>query len=262
MSLIVLFCVSSLHPAAAQVGIGTNSPNVKAMLDIQSDSKGLLIPRMSTAQRNGIESPPEGLIVFNNDTKRIEVYTSANTTPAAYTPEMTSLGARIGSSYREMFPGEPGTWMVESRGMGQSFTATGSGMLTAISISVGGVEAASTSSTYELNIFAGLPATSCGITEAGSCTISSFGEPIATSFVTVKAAGVVKLRLFSPVFLVEGQKYTFTITPTVGSQGFTWDGDQDEYAGGESFGIDGNVSNTGHDFYFQTHYSSSGWRSL
>ena len=33
------------------------SPHASAMLDVQSQSKGLLVPRMSTVDRNGIPSP-------------------------------------------------------------------------------------------------------------------------------------------------------------------------------------------------------------
>ena len=42
-----------------QVGIGTTSPAASAELDIQSSSndKGILIPRMTQAQRNAISSP-------------------------------------------------------------------------------------------------------------------------------------------------------------------------------------------------------------
>lgn len=43
-------------------------PDNSAMLDVQSTSKGMLIPRMSTAQRNAIISPAKGLLVFDNTT--------------------------------------------------------------------------------------------------------------------------------------------------------------------------------------------------
>ena len=39
-----------------------------AMLDIQSNSKGVLIPRMTTAQRTGISHPATGLLVFDTNT--------------------------------------------------------------------------------------------------------------------------------------------------------------------------------------------------
>ena len=39
--------------------------NSSAMLDVKSLSKGLLIPRLTTAQRNGIATPATGLLVFD-----------------------------------------------------------------------------------------------------------------------------------------------------------------------------------------------------
>jgi hypothetical protein len=49
------------------VGIGTNAPNAKAQLDISSTTSGVLIPRMTEAQRNAITSPPNGLLIYQTD---------------------------------------------------------------------------------------------------------------------------------------------------------------------------------------------------
>lgn len=46
------------------VGIGTTTPHPSAVLDVSGSSGGLLIPRMSVAERNAIASPAKGLIVF------------------------------------------------------------------------------------------------------------------------------------------------------------------------------------------------------
>ena len=59
------------------VGIGTTTPNASAMLDVQSTSKGLLPPRMTTIQRDAINAPTPGLIIFNTDTQSLEVFTNA-----------------------------------------------------------------------------------------------------------------------------------------------------------------------------------------
>jgi trimeric autotransporter adhesin len=48
------------------VGIGTSTPNNSAQLEIQSTSKGLLIPRMTNAQMRAIAQPARGLMVFND----------------------------------------------------------------------------------------------------------------------------------------------------------------------------------------------------
>jgi len=49
------------------VGIGTASPAATSALDITSITKGLLIPRMTTAQRDAIATPATGLQVYNTD---------------------------------------------------------------------------------------------------------------------------------------------------------------------------------------------------
>jgi hypothetical protein len=51
----------------AQVGIGTTDPNGSAALDITSTTKGLLIPRMTAAERDVIPLPTQGLMIFCTD---------------------------------------------------------------------------------------------------------------------------------------------------------------------------------------------------
>jgi hypothetical protein len=51
--------------AFAQVGIDNINPDPSSVLDLSSTSKGVLIPRMTTAQRQGIVSPASGLLVFD-----------------------------------------------------------------------------------------------------------------------------------------------------------------------------------------------------
>jgi len=55
----------------AQVSINTDgsSPDGSAMLDVKSSDKGMLVPRMSTAQRTAISSPATGLLVFDETTR-------------------------------------------------------------------------------------------------------------------------------------------------------------------------------------------------
>jgi hypothetical protein len=58
--------IFSIHKAIAQsVSLGTKSPHPSALLDINSTTGGFLIPRMTTAQRNDITSPPAGLTIYN-----------------------------------------------------------------------------------------------------------------------------------------------------------------------------------------------------
>jgi hypothetical protein len=65
----LLFTAMAVGTALAQnnVGINTPSPDVSAALDISSTSKGLLIPRMTQSERNGISTPATGLMIFQTD---------------------------------------------------------------------------------------------------------------------------------------------------------------------------------------------------
>jgi len=57
----------------AQVGIGTTTPDASSALDITSTTKGLLPPRMTTAERDAISSAAKGLIVFNTTLNTLQI---------------------------------------------------------------------------------------------------------------------------------------------------------------------------------------------
>lgn len=53
----------------AQVGIGTNTPDASSVLDLSATNKGLLLPRLTTTQRNasdGILSPAGGIVIYDS----------------------------------------------------------------------------------------------------------------------------------------------------------------------------------------------------
>ena len=64
--------------ASAQVGIGTITPNAKAVLDITSTTQGLLPPRMDSTARNAITTPPAGLIIYNTSINALQCYNGTN----------------------------------------------------------------------------------------------------------------------------------------------------------------------------------------
>jgi hypothetical protein len=68
--LLVIHCYvksQNKFPSTGAVGIGTTSPNSSALLEVKSTTKGVLIPRMTKAQRNAIASPAKGLLIFQTD---------------------------------------------------------------------------------------------------------------------------------------------------------------------------------------------------
>ena len=92
----------------SQTGVGINTTgaaaNAAAMLDVTSTTKGVLLPRMTTAQRNAIASPVVGLTVYNTDLNTFDYYNgvawisgTAGTGTANYIPKWTS-GSAFGNS--------------------------------------------------------------------------------------------------------------------------------------------------------------------
>jgi hypothetical protein len=60
--------------SADAIGIGTASPNASALLDVQSTTKGVRMPNMTTTQKNAIVSPAAGLMVFDTTLAKLSVY--------------------------------------------------------------------------------------------------------------------------------------------------------------------------------------------
>ena len=75
---LVVALTTLMASAVAQVAINTDAslPDASAMLDIKSTSSGLLIPRMTTAQRTSIGSPAQGLMVYDTDLGAFVYYQS------------------------------------------------------------------------------------------------------------------------------------------------------------------------------------------
>ncbi len=74
--LLLTLPVIACQLAAQSVSINSTgaTPHPSAMLDVQSNAKGLLIPRMTTAERTSIATPAEGLLVFDNETASFWFY--------------------------------------------------------------------------------------------------------------------------------------------------------------------------------------------
>lgn len=65
--------------ASGGVGIGT-APNAKAILDLSSTEKAFLPPRMNGFDRDRIATPADGLVIYNTDNRRLNMYNSSTGT--------------------------------------------------------------------------------------------------------------------------------------------------------------------------------------
>ncbi len=75
---LIIFCITIAFNCLAQnIGIGTTTPDNSAALDISSNSKGLLLPRLTTAERNAIINPAKGLMVYTTTDSSFYMYDGA-----------------------------------------------------------------------------------------------------------------------------------------------------------------------------------------
>ena len=96
-----IFCFLLITSATvfSQVGIGTTTPTSQAALDIRTTDKGLLIPRLSTTQRNDLgtslttanDSNNKGMQVYDTDTNTIWFWNNASWQPISNTSTDSSL---------------------------------------------------------------------------------------------------------------------------------------------------------------------------
>lgn len=228
--LIILGCTLSIA-LFAQVGIGTSTPNPAAQLDITSTSKGLLLPRLTTAQRDAIVNPPAGLFIYNSTLNKFQgclnVYGTSN-------PKTTNYGDAPVMPAQEIMPG----MMTPAYNGAQSFTAV-SETLAGVEIDVASIR---TAGTYTLTIYAG-----AGVG----------GSVLLTQTVTISTAGLTTLYLNTILALVINQSYTFELASITG--GLNWNATPgDAYTGGNAYQ---NMNASGHDFCFKT-ISSGLWVDL
>jgi hypothetical protein len=59
--------------SVGRVAIGTTTPNAAAQLEVASTTRAFLPPRMTTAQRDAIASPPDGSVLYNSTIGALEV---------------------------------------------------------------------------------------------------------------------------------------------------------------------------------------------
>jgi hypothetical protein len=95
----IFICTISL----AQVGIGTNSPNASAKLDVSSTTQGFLPPRMSYYQRTQITSPVAGLTIWCSNcgaSGEMQVYNGGAWTNMSGGTATGTISLSIGNSYQ------------------------------------------------------------------------------------------------------------------------------------------------------------------
>ncbi len=115
---LLLFAIALIvsYSLTAQVAINADGSNSEgsAMLDVKSNNKGFLPPRMTKAERDAISSPVDGLVIFNTTSNCLNFYSWGFWYETCGTPDVTTVHN----------PTTNKTWM--DRNLGASQVATSS----------------------------------------------------------------------------------------------------------------------------------------
>jgi hypothetical protein len=162
-----------------KVGVGTPTPDLSAQLDITSTTGGVLLPRMTTTQRDALINPAPGLVIYNITENKFQGNISG-TTPVSGPGATCSFFSSVGS----LNP------------IGQSFTPAIDGFLTKISFFNG-----CPSCNYTIRFYNGEPL--------------STSTPQSIQNVGVLPIGVNTIVLNTPMYMNANNKYSFRISTSV-----------------------------------------------
>lgn len=100
---VVFFLLSGV--VSAQIGLGTTTPDHSALLELNSNSKGFLPPRMTLSERNLIVTPANGLLIYNMETAAFNFYDGTgwkNISPAIVGANSVSFSAEAATTVTTM----------------------------------------------------------------------------------------------------------------------------------------------------------------
>ncbi len=167
---------NALFNNGSRIAIGTTSPNTSAALDISSTTGSLLVPRMTTAQRNAL-TPTAGMVIFNTTADSLQSYKATGGTATSIDISQAVWSINYGIARYS-----------------QSFIPTVSGTLYSVTLLIDGGTGSST-----LNIFSG-----AGV---GGTLLDT--QPLTVS----TAAGTeIEIIIATPPTLTAGNTYTFDVT--------------------------------------------------
>jgi hypothetical protein len=98
--LVVTLSNSAVAQSALKLGNNSTVLNSSAVLELESTTKGFLLPRLTTAQRNTIVSPAVGLTIFNTTLNCNEWYNGNDWfCPCTQSNLLTSNGSGVVAAY-------------------------------------------------------------------------------------------------------------------------------------------------------------------
>ncbi len=147
-----------------------------AALEVKSTTQGLLLPRLTTTQRNAINTPLAGLLIYNSTAGKIQAYTEAEGT-AATLSNVASSYAGLGLSY--------------DYNICLSFTPSANWRVSSFSL---GVQSVATAGNITLSLYSGVPGSGILL---GSQTVAT----------SALSAGVLNFNFSTPITVPPGSCY-------------------------------------------------------
>ena len=211
---------SNLYNNGVAVGVGTATPADCAALEVASTTRGFLPPRLTTAQRDAIDSPEEGLMVYNLENRGVEVFIPTIGTQQVMASQTSTTHGGGGSSH----------W--------QSFTATFNGRLDSIDVEHS-YPNTSSDTVVHLEVYRG--------EGVGGLLLGTASN---TNTVNTSTGDKFYTYNFENVEFVQGEKYTWRIYFTT-SQNIGWIGfsASNPYSGGVGYYCCNDYTND--DFVFK-----------
>ncbi len=196
------------------IAVNTASPSASAVLDLSGNTnKGMVMPMLTTTQRNAITAPALGLMIYNTDNNCLEVNAtsgSANwlsscpckagpSSPGAVTGTLTGLCS--GNSY---------TYAVPTVNSAQYYVWTITNGTIVSGQGTNSVTVTFSSSSGTLTVAAG---NSCGISTPTAASLS---------FATVGSAGTVASASGYTIFNYNASGVVFTLPAVTNATSYTW----------------------------------------
>jgi hypothetical protein len=147
-----------------------------AALEVKSTTQGLLLPRLTTTQRDAVNTPLAGLLIYNSTAGKIQAYTEAEGT-AATLSNVASSYAGLGLSY--------------DYNVCLSFTPTANWRVSSFSL---GVQSVATAGNITLSLYSGVPGSGILL---GSQTVAT----------SALSAGVLNFNFSTPITVPPGSCY-------------------------------------------------------
>lgn len=219
---------------AGTLVVGSASPSgSSAALEVKSTSQGLLLPRLTTAQRDAIGAAESGLLIYNTTTNKFQGYASSSSILASQTNSANNGYLSLGSF--EMMGS------VNTTTGSQVFTVNSSNSISSIDVYFSG---AGQPGNVTLTIFSG-------------STIGS-GTNLGSTTLLINSTGAKSFVFGSPISVQAGSYY-FLLTPALNTN-LGLDYQNANFSGGSSYQNSNLMNNTSYRFVINA--QSGGWSDL